>query len=460
MQQQMNKLETEKISKLFIRLVIPAVISQLVTLVYNMVDRIYVGHIPEVGELALTGLGVCMPISIILSAFAQLVGFGGAPRVSLFLGQHDRESAEKTLGSCTLCALCVGAVLTVFTLIFSEQCLTLFGASEATMPYAKDYFHIYILGTLFVELATGLVFFITAQGYSTVAMISVFLGAGTNILLDPICIFALHLGVRGAAIATVVSQAISCIWVAGFLCTRGQVRLRPKFLRFDLAMLLPALALGLSPFVQIITESLTSVCFNRSLLKYGGDLAVGAMTIFSTVMQFSTLPLTEIANGAQPIISYNIGAGQTARVRSCCKLVLKTGIAYSTCLWLVIQLCPSLFPGMFADSGALAAYASSMIRYFFAMLWVMGAQVCCQLMFVALGNAKTSLLLALVRKVFLLAPLILLLPKILPDPVKAVYLAEPVADTLACTTTVTLFSIHYRKKLKNHRKLPQHENLQ
>ena len=333
--------------------------------------------------------------------------------------------------------------------LFSEACLRLFGASASTLPFAREYFNIYILGTMPVELATGLVFFITAQGYSRIAMISVLLGAGTNILLDPVFIFYFDLGVRGAAIATVISQTISCIWVVGFLIRRGQIRLRIKYMRFDKEMLLPALALGVSPFVQIITESLTSICFNRSLLRYGGNLTVGAMTIFSTVMQFATLPLNGIANGAQPVISYNLGAGKLERVRKCCKLVLKTGLTYSVLLWLVIQQIPTLFPNIFTEDETLAKYSSSMIRYFFAMLWVMGAQICCQLMFVALENAKTSLFLALVRKVFLLVPLIFLLPLILPDPVVAVYLAEPITDTLACTATVTMFVGYYRKYLSS-----------
>ncbi|MCI8842575.1 MAG: MATE family efflux transporter [Oscillospiraceae bacterium] len=439
-------LKTEPLPRLFVRMVIPAVISQLVTVAYNMVDRIYVGHIPIMGDIALTGLGVCMPVTIILSAFAQLAGFGGAPRVSLFGGAHDRESAERTLGSCALFAAGIGVMLTALALACSEKILLLFGASVNTLPYAKSYFTIYAAGTIFVELATGLAFFITAQGRSGTAMITVLLGAGINILLDPLFIFTLGLGVKGAAIATVLSQAVSCVWVLGFLFgRRGMVRLRFRYLRLDSEMLLPALALGLSPFVQILTESLTSVFFNRLLLRYGGDQAVGAMTIFATVMQFSTLPLAGIANGALPIISYNCGAGQPDRVRACCKLVLKTGLTYSVLLWLTIQIFPALFPGIFADRMELVAYSSSMIRTFFAMLWVMGAQVCCQLMFVALGNAKVSLFLALVRKIFLLIPLILLLPQILPDAVRAVYLAEPVADTLACIATVALFWRQFRQ---------------
>ena len=435
-----------RIGNLFVRLVIPAVISQLVTLAYNIVDRIYIGHMPEVGRIALTGVGICMPITIILSAFAQLVGFGGAPKASAYLGERRTEAAERTLGSCALFSLILSVALTALTCAFSRQILLLFGASSDTLPYALSYFRIYVCGTAFVELSVGLVFFITAQGYTTVSMISVLLGAGLNILLDPILIFGFHMGVAGAAAATVLSQAVSCVWVLWFLCgKRGMIRLKRKYLCLNWELLLPALALGLSPFVQILTESLISVCFNRSLLRYGGDAAVGAMTIFSTVMQFVSLPITGIAQGAQPIISYNYGAGQNKRVGECCRLVLKVSLIYSILFWGILHVFPELFPRIFAEEKSFIAYSSSMSRYFFAMLWVMGAQISCQLMFVALGNARVSLFLALLRKVFLLVPLIFLMPHLMSDPVKAVFLAEPVADTLACATTVTFFMRQYRR---------------
>lgn len=437
-----------RIGGLFMRLVVPAVISQLIVLAYNIVDRIYIGHIPEIGRNALTGVGVCMPATVILSAFAQLVGFGGAPRASAFLGQQNKEMANRTLGTCAFFSLFLSVLLTACALSFSNPIIRLFGASIETESYAQMYFQIYVLGTVFVEIASGLAFFVTAQGYSNISMVSVLLGAGLNMVLDPIFIFGFGMGVRGAAIATVISQAVSCIWILSFLCgNRGVLKLQMRYFHLDKSMLLPALALGLSPFVQILTESLISVCFNRSLLKYGGDIAVGAMTIYATVMQFASLPITGIAQGAQPIISFNYGAGNRERVRKCCALVLKTAMAYSISLWLFIQLFPSVFPHIFADEPVFLSYSSTMIRTFFSMLWVMGAQISCQLMFVALGNAKVSLFLAILRKVFLLLPLIFLLPLFYPDQVRAVFLAEPIADTFACVFTVSCFSLYYRKNL-------------
>lgn len=411
-------------------------------------DRIYIGHIPEIGRNALTGVGVCMPATVILSAFAQLVGFGGAPRASAFLGKKNIEAANQTLGACACFSLILSVFLTVCALFFSKPIIRIFGASAETEYYAHMYFQIYVLGTVFVEIALGLGFFVTAQGYSNISMISVLLGAGLNMILDPVLIFGFGMGVRGAAIATVISQSLSCIWILVFLCGRqGVLTLKMRYFRLNKNMLLPVLALGMSPFVQSLTESLISVCFNRSLLKYGGDIAVGAMTIYATVMQFASLPITGIAQGAQPIISFNYGAGNRERVRKCCILVLKTAMVYSVSLWLFIQLFPSAFPFIFAEEPEFLTYSSAMIRTFFSMLWVMGAQISCQLMFVALGNAKVSLFLALLRKIFLLLPLILLLPLLFSNPVRAVFLAEPIADTLACAFTVSCFFFQYRKHL-------------
>lgn len=277
-------------------------------------------------------------------------------------------------------------------------------------------------------------------------MISVLLGTGLNIILDPILIFGLNMGVSGAAVATVISQAMSCIWVLFFLCSkRGIIRLKKKCIRFNWEVLRPALLLGLSPFVQIITESLTSLCFNRSLLKYGGDAAVGAMTIFAIIMQFVSLPITGIAQGAQPIISYNYGAGKYNRVGKCCRLVLFTSLFYSFFFWVLIHLFPDVLLRIFAEDHGFIEYSISVSGYFFAMLWVMGAQISCQLMFVALGNAKVSLFLALLRKVFLLIPLIFIMPHIFTNSAQSVFLAEPIADTFACITTVIFFVKEYRK---------------
>lgn len=446
MSQDTNALGTARVSKLFYKLVIPTVIAQLVNLAYNMIDRIYIGHIPNVGSLALTGIGVCMPAITLLAAFAQLIGAGGAPRASFFLGQQDIKSAEHTLGSCTVCLFWFSILLTVIARIFSKNILLLFGASENTLSYALDYFNIYILGTIFVEFATGLVYFITAQGFTKISMLSVLVGAGLNIILDPVFIFIFHMGVKGAAIATVLSQASSAFVVLVFLSGKKSIlKLYRENLHIHKHLILPALALGLSPCVMQITESILTISFNRSLLKYGGDIAVGTMTIFSTIMSIAVYPLMGIGQGAQPIISYNHGADRWDRVKKCCLLVLSISFCYSGILWILIQIFPQIFINIFANDPTLCSYARSMIHTFFAMLWIMGLQIAGQHLFLALGNARTSLFIALLRKVFLLVPLILLLPRILSNPVQAVFLAEPVSDTLAAVTTISLFGVQYKK---------------
>lgn len=460
MPQTTNALGTERISSLFRQMVIPTVIAQLVNLAYNMVDRIYIGHMPGDGSLALTGVGVCMPAVMLLAAFAQLIGAGGAPRVSFFLGQQDIKSAEHTLGSCTVCLIVGSVILTIAARIFSKDILLCFGASENTLPYALDYINIYILGTVFVECATGLAYFITAQGFTKISMLSILTGAGLNMILDPIFIFSFDMGVKGAAIATVLSQAASAGVVLVFLSSpKSILNLRLENLHIHKRLLLPALSLGASPCIMQITESILTIAFNRSLLKYGGDIAVGTMTIFSTMMSIVVYPLMGIGQGAQPIISYNHGAGRWDRVKLCCLLVLGVSVCYSGALWLLILLCPAALVNVFAASLALRGYAAEMVRSFFPMLWIMGLQVAGQHLFLALGNAKTSLFIALLRKVFLLIPLILLLPRILPNSVQAVFLAEPVSDTLSAITTMILFATQYKaifigvfsKKRHNHR---------
>lgn len=441
-------LETERIPKLLKELAIPAVIAQLVTLVYNMVDRIYIGHIPESGGLALTGVGVCMPAILILSAFSQLVGMGGAPRASFFMGKGDKESAERTVGTCTLSLFIIGAALTAVSVIFAEDILMLFGASKNTIPYAVEYLKVYATGTIFVQCSMGLVCFITAQGFTAVSMISVLIGAAVNIVLDPIFIFVFDMGVKGAALATIVSQGISAVWVLYFLTSKkAAVRLKPKFMKIDFKYLLPALALGLSPFVMHATESLISICFNRSLLEYGGDGAVGAMTIFTTIMQICMLPLTGICQGAQPITSFNYGAGRMDRVGENFKLLFKCCMIFSTCLWLVIMVFPRGVVSIFASDASLISYAEENVRIYGATLFIMGIQLACQNMFLALGNAKISLFLALLRKIILLIPLIFILPSIFPWKVQAVFLAEPIADFIAASSTLILFLKTYKNKI-------------
>lgn len=441
-----NNLGTEKISKLFLKMVIPSVISQLVVLIYNMVDRIFIGHIPEIGSIALTGVGICMPVAMIVSACAQLMGVGGAPLASMALGKNDKEEAEKILGTCCFGMIAISIFLTITGLVFSEQILYFFGASENTILYAKEYLNIYLLGTVFVILTIGLTAFITAQGFTEVTMLSVVLGAGLNVVLDPLLMFVCRMGVRGAAIASVLSQVISVVIAVAFLMKqKNTIRLRRKYIRFDNKRLGASMKLGLSPCIMVATDSFVSIAFNRSLLQYGGDLAVGSMTIFSTVMQMVTLPLQGFSQGAQPVTSYNFGAGNWKRVAGNLKLLLTVSMSYSCLMWGIILLSPQTLIGLFTSNHSLIEYSIKMMRVYFAVVGMMGIQFACQNSFLALGNARISIILALLRKVFLLLPFIYILPHVLGGKVESVFLAEPLADFLAVTVTGILFFKEYRK---------------
>lgn len=435
-----NKLGTMPVGKLLVSLAMPAIAAQIVNLLYNMVDRIYIGHIEDVGPLALTGLGVTFPVITLIAAFAALIGFGGAPRASIAMGKKDYESAEKILGNCvfTLCVLAV--ILTAFFLLFAEPILFAFGASEDTIVYALPYIRIYVLGTLFVQVTTGLNSFITSQGFASVGMKTVMIGAGINLVLDPVFIFGFKMGVEGAALATILSQAISAFWVIRFLCGQKTIlRIRRKNLRFSPAVMGPVLALGISPFIMQATESLLSICFNTSLQKYGGDIAVGAMTILTSVMQTAMMPLHGLSQGMQPIVSFNYGAGRLERVRKAFLLTLTSCMTYSVLLWSVAMLFPQLFAGIFSTDEEMIRYTAWAMRIYMGAQCVFGAQIACQQTFVAMGKAVHSLFLAVLRKIILLIPLIYILPAFLEEKEFAVFLAEPVADFLAVTTTVTLF---------------------
>ena len=418
-----------------------------------MVDRIYIGHIPVVGKTALTGVGVCLSLIMIISAFAALTAMGGATRASILLGKGQRDTAERILGNCVTGSVVVGLVLTAVFLSFSRPLLLAFGASEETIVYAVQYMKIYALGTVFVELALGLNAFITAQGFASVAMISVLIGAVANMILDAVLILVFDMGVAGAALATIISQGLSALWVVRFLLGRKTgLRIKKENLRLDWKLYAPCLALGMSPFVMQSTEGVISVCFNASLQKYGGDLAVGAMTILSSVMQFSMLPLQGLTQGAQPIISYNFGAGNADRVRKTFRLLLLCSLAYSVSLWLVAMLLPDLVARIFTPDGTLIAYGAWAMRIYMAASLIFGAQIACQQTFIALGNAKVSLFLAVLRKIILLIPLIFILPLFFrqgAEQAMAVFLAEPVADTLAVVTTGCTFAILFRKTMKN-----------
>ena len=442
-------LGTEKISKLLFKLAVPSVVAQLVNLLYNMVDRVYIGHMAEVGSLALTGVGVCMPVIMLVSAFACLVGMGGAPQVSICMGKKEYDKAEKSMGNCLIFLIAISIILTATFLIFGERLLMVFGASANTIGFAMDYMRIYVLGTIFVQLALGMNMFITCQGFTKVSMMSVVIGAVLNIILDPILIFVFDLGVKGAALATIISQAVSAVWVVAFLAGKKTgIRLKKKYFKIDSKVLAPCIGLGVSPFIMQATESVINVCFNSSLLKYGGDLAVGAMTVLATVMQFSMLPLQGLTQGAQPITSYNYGAGNAKRVKESFSLLLKVCLAYSMLLWLLVMLMPDKFVMMFNSDPNLVEYGSWAMRIYFAVSGIFGIQVACQQTFIAIGNAKTSLFLAILRKILLLIPLIYILPMFFENKAMAVYLAEPVADAIAVITTGILFIRSFRKTIK------------
>lgn len=442
-------LGTEPIQKLLARLAVPTVAAQLINMLYNIVDRIYIGHIPGDGGLALTGVGVCMPLIMIISAFAALVSSGGAPRASIFLGRQDHESAEQTLGNCFLLQILLSAVLTAGLLLWNRPLLLAFGASGKTVGYAVRYMNIYALGTVLVQLTLGMNSFITAQGFAKTGMLSVAIGAVSNIVLDPIFIFGFHMGVAGAAWATVISQGISCVWVVSFLLDGKTVlKIRRGYLPLRRNVILPCLELGLAPFIMQASESVIAVCFNASLLRYGGDVAVGAMTILTSVMQFAMLPLQGMGQGAQPIISFNYGAKNKSRVRDTYFLLLKVSLIYAAALWALIQLFPGAFAAIFTSDGALVAFTAKALRVYTAVLFLFGIQMACQMAFTALGRAKESITVAVVRKFVLLLPLIYLLPALLPGrKTMAVYLAEPVADALAVTFTAILFAFRFKKIL-------------
>lgn len=440
----------EPIGKLLLRLALPTVAAQLINMLYNIVDRIYIGHIPEIGAKALTGVGVCMPLILIVSAFAALVGYGGAPRASIAMGRKDNEAAEKILGNCFTVQILISVILTVVLLIWNRDFLMAFGASENTIEYGVRYMSIYALGTLFVEVTLGMNSFITAQGFAKTGMLSVLIGAVANIILDPIFIFGFDMDVQGAALATILSQAMSCIWVVWFLCgKKTTLKIRRKNVGITPKVVLPCLALGVSVFVMQASESVISVCFNSSLQKYGGDIAVGAMTILTSVMQFAMLPLQGLGQGAQPIISYNYGAGNMKRVRRTFRLLLQSSLAYSTVLWLLILLFPQGFAAMFTSDPELMIFTRTALRIYMAACVIFGIQIACQMTFNALGNAVESITVAVVRKFVLLIPLIYLMPMLLKgDQAKAVYMAEPIADVIAVMFTACLFFFRFKKTLE------------
>ena len=447
---QENQLGTAPIGKLLFTLAVPAITAQVVNMLYNIVDRIYIGHIPEIGTAALTGVGITFPIITLISAFSSLIAMGGAPRASIAMGAHHPERAEQIMGNCLTALLGLSVVLTALFLLFLEPILWAFGASSNTIGYAMEYMGVYVWGTVFVQISLGMNMFITSQGFAKTSMFTVVIGAALNIALDPVFIFVFDLGVRGAAIATVLSQAVSAVWVMLFLTgRRTTLKIRPRCMVLRWKVLLPVLALGVSPFIMQSTESLLSVVLNTSLLKYGGDVAVGAYTVIASIMQVINLPLQGLTQGAQPITSFNYGAGNMDRVRKSVRLLLTCCLTYSCLFWLCMMLIPQVFIGIFSSDPELMDTAVWAARIFLFGCFAFGAQTGFQQSFLALGQAKVSLLLALLRKIVLLIPLIYLLPLFFPDKLFGVFVAEPIADILAASTTTLSFLVFAKKKLKD-----------
>ncbi len=441
-----NRLAVHSIGRLLFEMAVPAILAQIVNILYNIVDRIYIGHIPGIGAAALTGVGVTFPIIIIISAFSALIGMGGAPRAAIKMGEQNEKAAEQILGNCFTALLGISVLLTVVFLLLNKPLLYMFGASKETLPYALSYLNIYVCGTIFVQLALGLNSFITTQGFSGTSMTTVAVGAVINIILDPILIFGFHMGVEGAAIATVISQGVSALWVLRFLTgKKTRLKLRRGNMRLKRSVITPVLMLGLSPFIMQSTESLLNIAFNTSLLKYGGDLAVGAMTILSSLSQIQFMPIQGLCQGAQPIMSYNYGAKNLTRVRTTFRLLAICAFGYCTAIWLLMMLFPELFISMFSTQEKLVVYTAWALRIFMPIAFLMSMQTCCQQTFLALGQAKVSIFLALLRKMILLIPLIYILPVFFKDKVFAVFFAEPVADLIAVCTTMAAFAFHFRK---------------
>lgn len=439
-----ERLGNAPLGKLIISMALPAVAAQLINVLYNIVDRIYIGHIPGQGDVALTGVGVTFPIIMLVSAFSAFAGMGGAPLASIELGKKDYEKAEKILGNSAGLIVLFSVLLTVFFMLFKTPILYAFGASEVTIGYAESYIGVYLIGTIFVQTALGLNTFISGQGASKTAMLSVLIGAVINICLDPVFIFLLGMGVKGAALATVISQAVSAVWVARFLTSKKSViKLRTSNMRFEAGTVKLIAALGISPFIMQSTESLVSITLNSGLQKYGGDLYVGTMAIMTSVMQLVTIPLQGVTQGVQPIISYNFGAGNKKRVRSAFLRMLAITFTGMFVFCGIAVIYPSVYAGIFTSNEALTKLTVQVMPTYFLGMTIFGIQSACQATFIALGQAKVSMFIALLRKVILLIPLAVILPKYMG--VMGIYRAEPVADVLSVLTTTVLFLITVKK---------------
>ena len=440
---------TGSVKRLMVQMAVPALVGQVVNLLYNIVDRIYIGHLPEIGGLALTGVGLFTPILMLVTAFAMLAGAGGAPRAAIAMGQGNKEKAEQILGNCFVVLMILAVILTG---VFYHTCptlLRLFGASDATLPYAVEYAQIYILGSIFVLTVMGMNTFITTQGFAKISMLTTVIGAGINIVLDPVLMFGFNMGVKGAAVATVLSQAVSAVWILRFLTGKQTIlKLRLKNMKLIPSVILPCLGLGISSFIMISTECVLSISFTSSLAEFGGDVAVGAMTVLTSINQLITMPLSGVCQGGQPLISYNYGAKKFDRVKEAFFCQFGVCVAYTVLFWAAMMIFPNFFAGIFTSDVALVEYTAWAIRIFLACGFSVGFQISCQQAFMALGQAKISLVMALLRKVILLIPLIFVLPNFFADKAFAVFLAEPVADIVAAAVTTFMFFRFFIKMLK------------
>ena len=437
-----EKLGTAPLGRLMLSLALPTVLAQLINVLYNIVDRIYIGHMQGDGNLALTGVGVTLPIITLIAAFSAFAGAGGAPLAAIELGKKDERKASLIMGNSAWLLVFFSIVLTIGFLIFKIPILHAFGASSKTITYANDYITIYLLGTIFVQLALGLNAFISGQGAAKAAMLSVLIGAVINIVLDPIFIFALHLGVRGAALATVISQFVSAVWVVSFLKSKRSV-LYLKLVRPDKSLILKIAALGIAPFVMQSTESLVTITFNTGLQRYGGDLYVGSMSILMSIMQLIVIPVNGITQGVQPIVSYNYGAGNRLRVKETVIRLVSVCLLGTLILAGIAIFCPGIYASMFTNDAELVALTCRIMPIFFLGIAIFGIQAACQSTFLALGQAKVSLFIAMLRKIILLIPLALILPKFLG--VKGIYIAEPVSDVISVIVTSVLCVITLKR---------------
>lgn len=446
-QNQDERLGTEKLGKLILSMVLPAVAAQLINVLYNIVDRIYIGHIAGYGDMALTGVGITFPIITIISAFSAFAGMGGAPLASIRLGKKEYEGAEKILGNCTSLLLLFSVLLTAFFMVFKTPVLYAFGASDNIIGYAESYITIYLCGTIFVQLALGLNAFISAQGFAKTAMLSVLIGAVINIVLDPILIFGCKMGVKGAALATIISQAVSAAWVVRFLCSeKSVIRIKKSCMKLEKKTVLLVASLGISPFVMQSTESLVSITLNNGLQRYGGDIYVGTMSILMSVMQLIVVPIQGVSQGIQPILSYNYGAGKSERVMGAFKRMLAICLSASLLLAGAACMKPGIFAGLFTEEANLIALTEKVMPIYFLGITIFGIQMACQAMFTSLGQAKISLFIAMLRKVILLVPLAIILPRF--KGVMGIYYAEPIADIISVTVTLILFLVSYKKILR------------